>query len=86
MPVYTYRCSACDVVYERRHSIKEKLTDCEECREPATLIRIPPVPLILKKEPKDATIGIPGSVVNKHIADVKEELAREKEELSKKEY
>ena len=86
MPEYTYRCAACGETYDRRHSIKERLTDCEICKVCNSLERIPSIPLILKKIPKGDKIGTPGSVVNEYITDTKEELKKEKEELSKKEY
>lgn len=86
MPEYTYRCSACEIVYERRHSIKEKLTDCEECQAPNTLVRIPSIPLVLKKDTNSGKIGKPGKVVKDFISNAKEDLKKEKEELTKKEY
>ena len=86
MPEYTYRCSACEIVYERRHSIKEKLIDCEECQAQNTLVRIPSIPLVLKKDTNNGKIGKPGKVVKDFISNAKEEIKKEKEELTKKEY
>ena len=86
MPLYTYSCSKCGEVFERRHSIKVLLTDCEKCNETESLSRIPFVPLILKKDTKSDKMGKVGELVNKHISETKEALTREREELTKKEY
>jgi putative FmdB family regulatory protein len=86
MPEYTYRCSACEIVYERRHSIKEILTDCEECQTANTLIRIPSIPMVLKKSSDHGKISNPGKIVKDFISDAKEELKKEKEDFTKKEY
>jgi len=87
MPEYTYRCGACSVIYDRRHSIKEKLIDCEECEATGTLVRIPSAPLILKKDTSRGKIGEqPGKVVKDFISNAKEEIKREKEDLTKREH
>ena len=86
MPEYTYKCKACETVYEKRHSIKERLVDCEKCNVSGSLERIPSVPLILKNNTRGGIIEKPGTMVNRHIADAREELEREKKDLSEKEY
>ena len=86
MPEYTYKCRACETVYEKRHSIKERLTDCEKCNVSDSLERIPSTPLVLKNNKRGGIIEKPGKVVEKYISDVKEEIKVEKENLSKQEY
>ena len=86
MPEYTYKCDSCEAIYNVRHSIKERREDCEECEAVGSLVRIPSTPLILKKKSNNATIEKPGKVVKKFIADAKQELQEEKENLSNKEY
>ena len=80
MPRYVYRCEKCENVFQTVHSIKEKLTDCEECKTKETLKRIPSMPLILtnKEEKQKEKVG---TLVKKHIEDTKEELKQEKENL-----
>ena len=41
MPRYTYRCEECKELFEKIHSIKERLTDCELCNSPNSLNKIP---------------------------------------------
>ena len=86
MPEYTYRCESCENICSVRHSIKERLEDCEECKTTGSLIRIPCVPLILKKKNNSDTIGKPGKVVERFISNAKQDLQEEKENLSNKEY
>ena len=86
MPTYTYKCSACKEEFEVSHSIKDLLVDCTKCDVSDSLIRVPSLPLTLKRTSNNGKTSKTGSVVNKYITDAKEELEREKEELSNKEY
>ena len=85
MPEYTYKCNACMAVYDRRHSIKERLIDCEVCEAIGTLVRIPSLPLVVKKATTGGKISAPGRVVKEVISDAKEDLKREKDDLTKRE-
>ena len=78
VPIYTYRCEACEVVFDIHHSMKEMREDCEECGSKETLTRIPSIPFIDKGVERSATIG---SLVRKHIEEGKEELKKEKQEM-----
>ena len=80
MPRYTYRCDKCEKTFQVVHSIKEKLTDCEECEPKGTLSRIPSMPYVFSKEKKA------GKLVEQHIEEVKKDIAEEKVELRKAEY
>ena len=79
MPRYVYACRECQVTYQRTHSIKEKLTDCEECGAEDTLKRVPSILRVLNGE--DA-----GQLVKGHIEETKKDLQEDKEELRKAEY
>ena len=80
MPRYTYHCEECEVVFQTVHSIKEKLTDCEECKIKDTLKRIPSMPLILNKKETDHKRKV-GGYVKEYIENAKEDLKQEKQDL-----
>ena len=80
MPRYVYRREKCENVFQIAHSIKEKLTDCEECKTKETLKRIPSMPLILTNKEGKQKEKV-GTLVKKHIEDTKEELKQEKKNL-----
>ena len=82
MPLYTYECEACKIIFETRHSIKERLEKCESCGAEA-LNRIPSIPFIAKKiNHGDAKAG---DVVKKSIEEAREELKQERDRLKQKE-
>lgn len=85
MPRYIYKCSECELVFQKIHSIKEKLTDCEECDKEGVLKRVPSIPLVMKKK-QDIEKRQVGSLVKEYIEDLKEDLKEEKEELSSQIY
>jgi len=80
MPKYAYQCENCEVCFEIVHSIKEKLTDCEECDTEGVLKRVPYVSRLLKKGDS------PGKLVVQHIEETRKEITEEKEKLRKAEY
>ena len=80
MPRYVYRCEKCENVFQTVHSIKEKLTDCEQCKTNETLKRVPSMPLVLTRKEKKQKEKV-GTLVKKHIEDTKEELKQEKKNL-----
>jgi putative FmdB family regulatory protein len=85
MPRYIYKCEKCGIIYQIAHSIKEKLTDCEECGSENTLKRIPTMPLVLNKtegSQKQET----GTLVKEYIEGAREDLKNEKKELSSQVY
>jgi len=85
MPRYIYKCQACEIVFQVVHSIKEKLTDCEECDSKETLQRIPSMSRVLVKS-QDADERPVGSVVKEYIESVREDVKEEKRELSNQVY
>ena len=80
MPRYTYCCEECEVVIHRVHSIKEKLTDCEECGLKGVLKRVPSIPFVFSEKNKA------GDLVKQHIEEAKQEIKQEKAQLEKVEY
>jgi len=80
MPKYAYRCEKCGAYFETVHSIKKKLTDCEECEIEGTLKRVPFSLFILQKDKK------PGTLVGKHIEETRKEVSEEKDRLRKTEH
>ena len=84
MPLYTYQCKKCEEIYEIFHGMSEEHNECEKCGQQGCLIRLPPEFLSsLNKVEKDAKIG---SLVESHIKQAKEDLAKEKKSLKRKEY
>tara|TARA_Y100000034_G_C6691637_1_gene304559 strand:+ start:345 stop:590 length:246 start_codon:yes stop_codon:yes gene_type:complete len=80
MPKYVYACEECGLTYETFHSIKEKLTDCEECKSEGTLKRVPSMPFVFSGEQRA------GKLVDKHIEETRKEIEEEKENLRKVEH
>ncbi len=83
MPLYTYECETCKLIFDVRHSIKERLEKCESCGA-QDLRRVPSIPFIVKKATESATSA--GSLVEKSIKEAREELRREKENLKQAEH
>lgn len=79
MPKYVYRCKECEKVFEKAHSMSERLTDCEFCNSIESLLKVPTSPLFQYKN-DDA-----GKVVKEYIENAKEQLLAEKESLKKQE-
>jgi len=85
MPRYIYKCEYCDIIFQKAHSIKEKLVDCEKCDTPNSLRRIPTMPLVLTKKQTEQKREV-GSLVKEYIEDVRTEVEEEKRELSNQVY
>ena len=77
MPKYTYECLECKKIMERRHSIKTVLTICD-CEKKGKLKRIPSIPRVFNKTKKSD-----GKIVKKFIEEIKEDLKKDKEKLSR---
>lgn len=84
MPLYTYECGACEKIFDIRHSIKEKVEECESCKTIGELTRLPSAPFILKKI--DPSSKKAGGLVRDFIQETKREISKEKEELQKREH
>lgn len=81
MPRYVYSCSKCKDKFEYFHSISEKKTQCEVCKE-ESLLKIPLFSGTIKNESSKKA----GSIVEEYIQQTKEEIRHEKEQIRKIEY
>ena len=79
MPIYVYECNKCKSITKKRHSIKDKLTDCSSCKSANTLKRV--LSSFIKIDKQKA-----GKVVTSFIEDTKKELKAEKEALKRQEF
>ena len=79
MPMYSYKCTNCDVRITSYHGIseEEKIVDCEFCGAKNCMTRLPSnFSLDIKETEKKV-----GSVVNKSIEEFREDLKQEKQKL-----
>ena len=85
MPKYFYKCleKECEYVFEKVHSMKKKLTECEQCS--GSVERIPLNEVNVAKS-HDTSSTKTGSLVNKNIEEFRKALKEEKKRLSKVEY
>lgn len=85
MPKYVYECTECKEILELRHSIKERAEDCTICGTEGALIRIPSVPMVIKR--KSAKAGHkPGHLIKDFIESTREEIKSEKNDLKNRDY
>ncbi len=78
MPKYCYKCQECDLEFETRHGIKEKLYDCKNCNISGSLSRIPQLTRIVKKPTLEKQKS--GSLVKEYIEENKRILDEEKKQ------
>lgn len=81
MPRYIYKCEKCENESEYFHGMTEKIEYCEQCKE-KTLYKVPSFSGIMKKA-SDYKVG---TIVDSYICETKEEVRKQKELLSKKDY
>lgn len=81
MPRYTYQCEFCDIKIIVVHSMKERLSDCEECGKTNILKRIPSI-LNIKKQ-TTGNSGKPGEKVKAFIEETRAEVKKEKQNMKK---
>jgi len=65
------------------HSIKDRMTNCENCEFEGTLLRVPSHFISSQNFEKKSNVG---DLVKEKIEEFKEELNKEKERLSTEEY
>ena len=80
LPRYTYRCKACDCVFEVVHAMGEVLSHCTACEAQDSLSRIPPQ-INIKGKKKPSKEKKPGKRVKTFIEDARKELNLEKKKL-----
>jgi len=83
MPQYTYRCDACECVYDMSHSMKETMKDCEQCNQENSLVRVPSINFINTTVQHTMDQPRPGALVEEHIREGKKELRKEKQNLQR---
>tara|TARA_B100000073_G_scaffold241302_1_gene202328 strand:- start:1863 stop:2075 length:213 start_codon:yes stop_codon:yes gene_type:complete len=66
--------------------MKECLTDCIKCEEQQTLVRVPAITFIKTTATRAPTGNKVGALVEQHIHEAREELAKEKTELQTADY
>jgi len=81
MPRYVYHCEKCDNTFEYYHAMTDKKNECEVCKE-QTLLKLPYFSGTIKKQSTQKV----GSIVESYIEEAREEIKREKKELTKTEY
>lgn len=79
MPKYTYKCNKCLQIYEKFHSIKLKLADCELCNTVRSLERIPCNTVTVRFKSSN------GKLVKEYIEETKREVEEYKRELKSEE-
>lgn len=73
-------------MFQTVHSMKECLTDCIKCEEQETLVRVPAMTFIKTTSVRTPAGKRVGALVEQHIRDAKEELAKEKADLQTADY
>jgi putative FmdB family regulatory protein len=81
MPRYTYHCEKCNNIFEYYHSMSEKKTECEVCKE-QSLLKLPHFSGTIKKQTTEKV----GRIVENYIEETREEIRKEKENLRKTEF
>jgi len=84
VPRYVYKCAVCADLFETRHSLEERKTDCEKCENKNSLVRVPAGFITLEQQ-SDTPVKV-GSVVDSFIEDTKKEVKQEKEKFLQEEY
>ena len=79
MPLYVYKCGACDSEFNCMHSIKTTINICSLCNAVDNLSRIPQMVSFGVTSATDKKEV--GDVVNEHIEEAKQQLSEEKEKL-----
>tara|TARA_R110000824_G_scaffold27426_10_gene93200 strand:- start:1018 stop:1224 length:207 start_codon:yes stop_codon:yes gene_type:complete len=65
------------------HSIKDTLSDCDNCVQKNTLVRVPSHFMLSQEQHQESKAG---ALVKEKIEEFKEDLNREKERLSSEGY
>ena len=79
MPKYVYECLSCEVIFEHRHSMTEKLEKCIKCGSDEVEKRVSDFSLENKETPGSKETG---SEVKKFIEETRKEIKGERDNLS----
>jgi putative FmdB family regulatory protein len=82
MPRYTYECGTCEILFEKIHSMAEKLVDCGYCGSEKSLKRIPGSFRFINGESQRNNTR-PGDVIRNHIEEAREDIRQQKEDMTK---
>tara|TARA_R100001591_G_C4318494_1_gene174877 strand:+ start:231 stop:497 length:267 start_codon:yes stop_codon:yes gene_type:complete len=85
MPIYKYKCKACEETSTFMHLSSETRTNCDKCNSKDTLVKILSKPVITKKN-KLSTTDTVGEITKKFIEENREILDKQKKEYSNKSY
>jgi len=82
MPLYSYQCLDCKIMFEARHSYKDKLTHCVECssKRIQKYLGTPLRKVTKNKNQKTNT----GDLVDQTIVETKHEIRKDKRKLSQR--
>jgi putative FmdB family regulatory protein len=83
MPTYTYQCKKCEFSFEEFHSMSETVEFCKKCG--SDVQRVLSMDFFTSKV-NVAIKNKPGTLVKKYIEEVRDEVRKEKTNLSTKEY
>ena len=86
MPTYTYKCMDCEEVFDVVHLMSEKCTECvtDGCTATSGFVKI--LQGVTVRKSKSNNREKPGSVVNRHIEETKQEVEAEKNRMRQEEY
>jgi putative FmdB family regulatory protein len=81
MPRYSYRCTVCEQTSTVQHLSSETLSDCSDCKEEGTMVKL------LNRfttAPKKNLRKKVGQVTEEFIADAREDLKQQKKTQEEK--
>jgi hypothetical protein len=81
MPKYTYQCSICDFIQEKRHGMFETYEYCPNCQSEGNLAKIPSVVRVFDPKTEATQTKKVGEEVTSFIEDAREMIKQEKERL-----
>jgi len=81
MPRYQYECGICGEILVIEHLSHESATDCTECIEKNTLVKL--LTTFSTNTKKDTTKRRTGELTEEFIQDARRDLAKQKQEINK---
>ena len=80
MPIYIYKCEACECEIKINHSMTEEIYNCDLCQTKNSLVKqLSNFSYFKKEEKKNKT----GTIVKEFIKDAHKEIKQQKEQLEK---
>ena len=81
MPKYTYQCSTCDFIQEKRHRMFEAYEYCPNCESEGDLTKIPSVIRVFGINEPSSHTKKTGELVTSFIEEIRTEIGDEKQKL-----